>query len=200
MSLPARLDRTFYARHTVDVARDLLGKVLVRVGPDGPRLSRIVETEAYHGHEDRASHASRGRTPRTAPMFGPAGLAYVYQIYGMYFCLNAVTGPEGFPSAALIRAVEPIEGAFGPKEGAGPGKLCRLLDIKRELNTTDLVEGQALWIGDDGAVVPPEAVLAGPRIGVDYAGDWVHTPWRFWVAVSHSVSRGRAAAARPAAG
>lgn len=198
-ALPSRLERAFYARHTVEVARDLLGKVLVRVGPDGPVLCRIVETEAYHGHEDRASHASRGRTPRTAPMFGPPGLAYVYQIYGMYFCLNAVTGPEGFPSAALIRAVEPLPGAaFGPRDGAGPGKLCRLLGINRELNTTDLVAGEALWVGDDGYAVPPEAVLAGPRIGVDYAGDWVETPWRFWVGSSRSVSRARRSTASAA--
>jgi DNA-3-methyladenine glycosylase len=193
-ALPTRLERAFYARHTVEVARDLLGKVLVRAGPGGPVLSRVVETEAYHGHEDRASHASRGRTPRTAPMFGLAGLAYVYQIYGMYFCLNAVTGPVGFPSAVLIRAVEPLPGStFGHRDGAGPGKLCRLLGVQRELNTTDLVAGEALWIGDDGLVVPPEAVLAGPRVGVDYAGDWAATPWRFWVGSSRTVSRGRAA-------
>ena len=188
--LPDRLQREFYSGHTVDVAQALLGKVLVRQTEHGPQCGRIVETEAYHGLEDQACHAAKGHTPRTAPMFEAAGRAYVYQIYGMWFCLNAVTGPEGFPSAVLIRAVEPVlDHTFGVKDGAGPGKLCRLMQIARELNRVDLVGGESLWIGDDGVRVPGERVLAGPRIGVDYAGDWAHTPWRFWVAGSRSVSR-----------
>lgn len=190
LTLPARLHREFYAGHTVDVAQALLGKVLVRLTEAGHQLGRIVETEAYHGPEDKACHAAKGHTPRTAPMFEAAGRAYVYQIYGMWSCLNAVTGPEGFPCAVLIRAVEPLPlGTFGHKEGAGPGKLCRKLEINRELNRADLVGGDALWIGDDGHTVTAEAIRSGPRIGVDYAGEWALTPWRFWVSGSRSVSR-----------
>ncbi len=189
-SLP-RLPRAFYEGHTVDVAQALLGKLVVRAGPEGLRAGRVVETEAYHGPEDKACHAARGLTPRTAPMFGPAGRAYVYQIYGMWFCLNTVTGSEGFPCAVLIRALEPVGGVFGPKDAAGPGKLCRALDIQRGLNTHDLVGGDALWLADDGHRVEPERVRCGPRIGVDYAEEWAHTPWRFWVEGSRSVSRAR---------
>lgn len=188
-----RLPRSFYEGHTVDVAIALLGKLVVRRRPEGVLAGRIVETEAYHGHEDRASHASRGKTPRTTPMFGHPGHAYVYQIYGMWFCLNAVTGPDGFPSAALIRAVEPLApGDFGPRDGAGPGKLCRLLHVDRALNQHDLVLGDQLWLADDGARVPPERTGRGPRVGVDYAGEWAATPWRFWVEGSPSVSVRRA--------
>ena len=187
---PARLPRTFYAGHTVDVARALLGKLVVRARGDALVCGRVVETEAYHGPEDQACHAARGLTPRTAPMFGPPGRAYVYQIYGMWTCLNAVTGPEGFPSAVLIRALEPVPASpFGAREAAGPGKLCRLLEIGRDLSGADLVEGTTLWLADDGTRVPEDQILAGPRIGVDYAGAWVETPWRFWVRGSRSVSR-----------
>ncbi len=190
-SQPPRLPSDVYEGHTVDVARALLGKLVVRARPEGLVMGRIVETEAYHGPEDKACHAARGLTPRTAPMFGAAGRAYVYQIYGMWFCLNAVTGPQGFPSAVLIRALEPVAGGFGVKDAAGPGKLCRALDIGRALNTTDLVGGADLWIADDGHRVEPAAVCAGPRIGVDYAEEWALTPWRFWVEGSRSVSKGR---------
>jgi DNA-3-methyladenine glycosylase len=130
-----RLGREFYARDTLTVARELLGQRLVRVMEDGQRLAGIiVETEAYIGEEDQACHASHGRTPRNAVMYGPAGFAYIYFIYGMYYCLNVVTEQEGFPAAVLIRAIEPTEGI--PRMQAyrqgrplheltnGPGKLC----------------------------------------------------------------------------
>lgn len=187
-SPPPRLPRSFYERHTVEVARDLIGKLLLRARGDQLLVGRVVETEAYHGPEDAACHASRGRTPRTAPMFGPAGYAYVYQIYGMWCCLNAVTGPEDFPSAVLVRAVEPVAASFDLKAAAGPGKLCRQLDIDRALNRADLVGGQALWFADDGARVAPDQIHCGPRVGVDYAGAWAATPWRFWWAGNRSVS------------
>lgn len=185
-----RLPRAFFEGHTVDVARALLGKVLVRREPEGLRAGRVVETEAYHGFDDRASHAHKGETPRTAPMFGHPGLAYVYQIYGVWWCLNAVTGSVGFPSAVLVRALAPLApGDFGPRDAAGPGKLCRLLNIDRHLNRTDLVAGDALWFADDGRQVPPDRVASGARVGVDYAGAWAETPWRFWIAGDPSVSR-----------
>jgi DNA-3-methyladenine glycosylase len=129
-----KLARDFYEQQTVQAAQMLLGKYLVRVHPDGITSGMILETEAYVGPEDQASHASRGRTPRTAVMFGPAGFAYVYAIYGMYHCFNAVTEPEGYPAAVLIRAVHPCEGielmrARRRKHdirllGSGPGRLC----------------------------------------------------------------------------
>ena len=167
------------------VARDLLGKLVVRRLPDGRvRSGRIVETEAYHGPGDRASHAHRGRTPRNAPMFGPAGVAYVYQIYGVWYCLNTVTMRDGFPAAVLIRALD-----LDDREGAGPGKLCRALAIDRRLTGTDLVAGTDLWIADDGERVRARDVASGPRVNVDYAGAWAARPWRFWRVGHPAVSR-----------
>lgn len=198
-SRPTRLPRSFYAGHTVEVARALLGKLLVRQQDGATICGRVVETEAYHGPEDLACHASRGLTPRTAPMFEEPGRAYVYQIYGMWFCLNAVTGPVGHPSAVLIRAVAPrAPDAFGPKDAAGPGKLCRLMNINLQLNRADLTDGDQLWLADDGHRVADEQICAGPRIGVEYAGAWAETPWRFWVAGDRSVSRARGPTKAPA--
>lgn len=179
---PSRLERAFYARDTRVVARELLGKLLVR----GRRRARIVETEAYHGLDDAASHGHGGPTPRSAIMFGPAGFAYVYLIYGMWSCLNVVTGDVGLPSAVLLRAAA-LEAGEDPREAAGPGKLCRALGIDRALNGADLVDGDALWIADDGTAAG--AVRQGPRVGVDYAGAWAARPWRYWIADHPSVSK-----------
>jgi DNA-3-methyladenine glycosylase len=172
------LGREFYARDGRVVARELLGKVLV--APRG--RARIVETEAYHGPHDGASHARRGPTPRAKIMFGPPGVAYVYLIYGMYSCLNAVCGEDGFPSAVLIRAVD-----LAGREGAGPGKLCRALGIDRRLNGVALTRGAPIAIEDDGHVV--KRIRRGPRIGVAYAGAWADKPWRFWIDQHPAVSR-----------
>jgi DNA-3-methyladenine glycosylase len=178
-----RLGREFYERNTVRVARDLLGKLVVRRLADGRTVSgRIVETEAYHGPADRASHAHRGPTPRNAPMFGPGGVAYVYQIYGVWFCLNAVTMRDGFPAAVLIRAID-LEG----REGAGPGKLCRALSIDRRLTGSDLVASEELSIADDG--FRTRKVETGPRVNVDYAAEWAAKPWRFWLPGHPAVSK-----------
>ncbi len=184
------LPRTFYARDTVTVARALLGQVLVRVLADGQRLrARIVETEAYGGAEDLASHAARGRTPRATIMFGEPGHAYVYFIYGMYFCLNAVTEPDGVPGAVLIRGVQPLDGietmrarrphARGLHDlGNGPGKLCQALAIDRALNGHDLVAGGALYV-EAGVTPPADGITATPRIGIR-ADEWgLQLPWRF---------------------
>jgi DNA-3-methyladenine glycosylase len=184
---PERLPRAFFERDAATVARELLGKVLVR----GRWAGRIVEAEGYHGFDDRASHAHRGRTARNAIMFGAAGFAYVYQIYGMYFCLNVTTATVDLPSAVLIRAVAPIDGRPFPSDdaraGAGPGKLCAALGIDKGDYGVDLVEGSRLWIGEDGSAVGEIGV--GPRVGVDYAGEWAATPWRFWLAGNAAVSR-----------
>ena len=180
-----RLPRTFYARDTRLVARELLGAWVVTPG----RAARIVETEAYHGLDDAASHAFGGPTPRSAIMFGRPGVAYVYLIYGVWSCLNVVTGEQGFPSAVLIRAGA-IDGADA-REAAGPGKLCRALAIDRGHNGEDLVTGKALWIARDRRDAAPAQIAEGRRIGVDYAGDWAERPWRFWIADHPSVSRRR---------
>ena len=163
----------------------MLGKILCRRLPDGTVLrARIVETEAYLGTDDAASHAYRGPTPRSAIMWGPSGVAYVYLIYGMWSCLNVVTGVPGFPSAVLIRAARLPDDA---RAAAGPGRLCRELRIDRRDNGTDLVRGGAIWIADDG--YRPEAVATGPRINVAYAGAWAQKPWRFWIPGDPAVSR-----------
>ena len=152
-----KLARDFYEQPTVQAAQRLLGKYLVRVHPDGITTGMILETEAYVGPEDQASHASRGRTPRTTVMFGPAGFAYVYVIYGLHHCLNAVTEPEGYPAAVLIRAVQPCEGlelmrARRRKQeivslASGPGRLCQAFGIERGLNGVDLC-GDTLFVED----------------------------------------------------
>lgn len=135
---------------------------------------RIVEVEAYVGPEDRASHASRGRTARTEVMFGPPGMAYVYLIYGMYHCLNVVTEGDGYPAAILVRAVQ-----VGGQLIDGPGRLCRWFQIDRSLNKLDLTQGTELWLEERGDRVSRPMVDTFPRIGVDYAGAWAAKPWRF---------------------
>ena len=191
----SRLPRSFFARPALEVARDLLGRVLVRTLPDGTRLAgRIVEAEAYR-QDDPASHSYRGRTGRTDVMFGPPGHLYVYFTYGMHFCMNAVAGPDGEGSAALLRAVEPLEGL--PEMArrrrtenprllcAGPGRLCQAFGIGREHNGIDLVKGDVMHV-ERGTTMPDDAVAAGPRVGVNVA---VEQPWRFVVSGSPYLSR-----------
>lgn len=181
------LPRHFYARPTLTVAQELLGKALVRRLPDGREVGGIVvETEAYLPG-DRAAHAWRGRTARNAPMFGPPGHAYVYLIYGLHHCLNPVTEPEGTPAAVLIRALDPFPGTG---RTGGPGLLCRALGIDRTLNGADLTDG-TLRFEDHGVLVPAAEVATGPRIGVDYAGEWAGRPYRFWWRGNPHVSAGR---------
>ena len=168
------LPRIYFNRPTVAVARSLIGKYVVRE-IDGRILSgKILEVEAYVGPQDKACHASKGRTQRTEVLFGPPGVAYVYLIYGMHHCLNVVTEREEFPSAVLIRAIE-IDGELID----GPGRLCRALEIDRRLNRVDLTTGESLWFEDRGVMVERGDVGAHPRIGVDYAGKWAKKPWRF---------------------
>ena len=195
-----KLDRSFYDRPTLKVAVDLIGKVLVRRLNGRNLAGKIVETEAYNGPSDLACHASRGRTPRTAVMFGPPGVSYVYMIYGFYFCLNAVTEAEGHPAAVLIRAVEPLENIRTmrtlrhnpPRDtniASGPGKLCMALSIDKSLNAVDLAS-RKLWIEDRSLEVG--AIDSGPRIGIDYAGAYKDKPWRFYERGNPHVSRVRA--------
>ena len=170
----------------MQVALGLLGAYLVHDQPEGRQVGRIVETEAYVGLSDRASHASRGATPRTSIMFGPPGYAYVYLVYGMYHCLNVVTEDVGFPAAVLVRALEPVDGITLPT--SGPGRLCRALGIDRRHTGTDLTAGP-LYLA--AGARPDGPVVAGPRVGVPYAGAWAHKPWRFYVRDNPWVS-GRA--------
>jgi len=169
------LPRPFYERPTLTVAKELLGKYLVRRGEAGLLAGRIVEVEAYVGPEDRASHASRGKTKRTEVMFGKAGITYVYLIYGMYHCFNIVTEQEGYPAAILVRAVELESGELVD----GPGRLCRRFAIERVHTWHDLTLGEQLWVEDRGEKISAKKILRVPRIGVDYAGEWAGKPWRF---------------------
>lgn len=191
-----KLPRSFYEQPTLEVARQLLGKYLVRKHPDGVAVGRIVETEAYIGPKDKACHASRGRTQRTEIMFGPAGHAYVYFVYGFHHMLNIVTEAVDFPAAVLIRAVEPVQGIALMKKrrnrvqprnlASGPGKLCEAFAIDRGLNGSDLC-GNVLYVRDSGE--PVTNVVTAPRIGVDYAGKWKHKPWRFLIHGNLFVSK-----------
>src|SRR5512136_278810 len=180
----ARLPRAFFDRDTRMVARDLLGKLLVHRDGRTRRAARIVETEAYHGPADRASHARFGPTPRAAVMFGPPGHAYVYLVYGISHCMNVVTGLEGFPGAVLLRGAEPVAGCLHATRG--PGNLCRALRIRRDRHGGLDLCGPVIWIED--APPPPERVVRTPRVGVDYAGAWARRPWRFALAGSPGVS------------
>lgn len=193
----ADLPRGFFARDAETVARDLLGCLLVRRTADGEILCRVVETEAYLGAHDLACHASKGRTPRTDPMFGPAGRAYVYFVYGMHHMLNVVTGPEGDPQAVLIRGASP----WPPGEGletamAGPAKLCKALGIETgHHNRMDLCAGGELAFRPR-PVPLAESILATPRVGVDYAGAWAAEPLRFLLQGAPGVSGKRTASPR----
>jgi len=188
--------KVFWERHTEDVARALLGCRLVRRRTGFPtRTAVIVETEAYLGIADRAAHTWNGRrTPRVAPMWGPPGHAYVYRVYGMHDCLNVVTGEPGVPEAVLLRAAVPVEwweGREVPRRdllsASGPGRLCRLLSVGRELS------GAPLSGPDLELLLPlppwPRQILSGPRVGVDYAGEAAAWPLRFAVADCPAVTR-----------
>ena len=198
----ARLSRDFFLQDTVTAARELLGRYLVRVDGGETMVCRITETEAYVGAIDRACHAFGGRrTRRTETLYAAPGTAYVYLIYGMYSCLNFVTGPEGEASAVLIRGCAPVYGSlaaarrrFGTEALSayqrknfmnGPGKLCKGLSIDRSLNALPL-ENDVLYLAHDlpayGLERRPDEISfhTGKRIGIDYAREAVDFPWRFW--------------------
>ena len=191
------LDPSFFApeRDTREIARDLLGRILV----NGETAGRIVETEAYLGVTDRACHAWGGRRSlRLEPLYGPPGHAYLYLIYGMYHCLNVVTGEAGRPECVLIRALEPLEGLarMAERSGgrlkpeqlcAGPGRLCRAMGLDRGLSGASLLAGDFYLAV--GTPVPEQDVLSSPRIGVDYAGEDRDRPWRYFVKGSPFVSK-----------
>jgi DNA-3-methyladenine glycosylase len=179
-----KITRDFYARGTLTVARELIGMHLVRAESGTIRRGRIVETEAYKGPQDLAAHSARGRTARTEIMFGPAGHAYVYFIYGFWYCLNIVTAAQGVPHAVLVRALEPISGIND--KTWGPGLLCRAMHIDKNLNGADLCGG-VLWLEAPASSHPPR-IARSERIGVEYAGEWARRPWRFYDRDSRYVS------------
>ena len=180
-----KLARSFYDRDTIVVAKELLGKLLIHQSRGVERTGRIVEVEAYLGPHDLAAHSSKGRTERTQVMFGPPGHAYVYLIYGIYHCMNVVTEREGYASAVLLRALEPVKNVEGRTQG--PGLLCRAMEIDRRLNAQDL-------LSDDFYIAAPEeaesfAIVKRPRIGVDYAKHWAKRHLRFYIKGNPFVSR-----------
>lgn len=180
-----KLNRQFYERDTILVAQELLGKYLVHISQGINRIGRIVEVEAYLGPHDLAAHSARGLTPRTKTMFGPPGHAYVYLIYGMYYCMNVVTEPEGHAAAVLLRAVEPIENITNRTQG--PGLLCKAMEINKELNGHDLLSDN-FYISNP-VKVAPFTIVKKPRIGVDYAKHWAKRLLRFYIKDSPFVSK-----------
>ena len=188
-----RLPAEFFSADALTMAPMLLGKHLIRITASERLVTRIVETEAYCGAIDKASHAyGNRRTKRTETMFAAGGRAYVYLIYGIHHCLNVVSAESGVPEAVLIRAVEPLN-AFetlhknrGLSKKAkqnltnGPGKLCRALAVDKTFDGYDLISGENLYIAD-GILRPGEIIAQSPRINIDYAGDFVSKPWRFFI-------------------
>lgn len=191
-----RLTRDFFARYTPDVARDLLGKVLVRQ-LDGKTLTgRIVETEAYRGRDDPASHAFRGPTKRTMVMFGRAGLVYVFFSYGFHWCLNITTEATGEPGAVLIRAIEPLRGIEEMRHRrrmvkdlrlltSGPGRLTQALGIDASLNGEDVVTSRRLYLVEGKA---DAEIASSPRVGLSIGRE---TPWRYYLVGNPFVSKAR---------
>lgn len=199
------LGRSFYARRSVVVARAVLGRVLVRDSPQGRVAGVIVETEAYRGADDAASHGCRGRTARNAAMFGPPGHAYVYFTYGVHHCLNLVTERTGAAAAVLVRALEPIAGLdlmrrrrrveARERLARGPGNVARALGLTRVHDGLDLVAGP-LWLSRRCARRGGRRIACGARVGIR-AG--LELPWRFWLAGHPCVSGARRPAAHPGA-
>jgi DNA-3-methyladenine glycosylase len=168
-----------------DAARWLLGKILVRRRGRSVQVARIVETEAYLGEGDPAAHSFRGRTPRTAPVWGPPGTVYLYFVYGMHHCLNLAVDEEGVPGCVLIRAAQPLNGGLEASACRGPGRLCRALDLDTGLSGHHLFERGAVLTLRDGP--PPRSIAVSPRIGIRHAAD---RPLRFYDALSAAVSTG----------
>lgn len=196
-----KLPFSFYQDTDVNnLAVQLLGKQLFTLIDGELTGGTIVETEAYNGIEDRASHAYGGRlTNRTGIMYQAGGVSYVYLCYGIHHLFNVVTAPEGTPHAVLIRGVEPVAGLdimlrrrnmalLKANLTAGPGALAKALGIDKTLNAKDLL-GDELWIEDNGIYIPDETVVASPRVGVDYAGDHALLPWRYYVKGNRFVSK-----------
>lgn len=168
------LSQKFFERPTLEVARDLIGKTLIRRYRGKEIRATVVEVEAYDGYRDKASHAHHGKTARNTIMFGEAGVWYVYFVYGMHWMLNIVTGPRGYPAAILIRGAATEDGIHLN----GPGKLTRALHISKKENDAGAVKTSGLWI-EERRRVPHRNIIRMPRVGVSYAGEWAKKPYRF---------------------
>lgn len=166
------LPQNFFDRPTITVAKELLGKFLVRKIGRRVRRGMITEVEAYIGPHDKASHASRGRTKRTEIMFGKSGHWYICMVYGMHYCLNVVTEQEGYPAAILIRSVEGV---------LGPGRVCGYFKIDMRLNRKIAAKKTGLWIEDGCIKINPRTIRRSPRIGIAYAEEWQKKLWRFYI-------------------
>jgi DNA-3-methyladenine glycosylase len=197
----SKLPYSFYQQdEVVDLAIQLLGKRLYTCIGGEITAGIIVETEAYQGVTDKASHAYGNRfTQRTSTMYEAGGITYVYLCYGIHHLLNVVTGSKNNPHAVLIRAVEPTDGlplmltrrnmeSLAPRITAGPGSVAKAFGVDRHLNAKDLL-GDEIWIEDDGVKVDPSQIVASPRVGVDYAGDHALLPWRFYIKGNRYVSK-----------
>lgn len=180
------LPRSFYERKTQEVAKSLLGRFLVRKIGRKLLVGRIVETEAYVGSHDQASHSRFGKTKRNLLMFGETGFSYIYLVYGIHHCLNVVTGPKEYGAAVLIRAIEPIKNIS--QKTNGPGLLCAALKIDLSDNGRDLTKKGSLFIAS-GEVVSQKNILASERIGVSYSGIWAKRKLRFLLKGNTFVSR-----------
>ena len=197
----------FFSRPTLIVARQLLGAFVVKRAGGREYWGRVVETEAYVGTKDKASHAHKGQTKRNAVMFGPPGYSYVYLVYGMHHLLNIVTGPPGYPAAVLIRACEPAfterpsparTYRFGtgglaaitnaPRLASGPGKVGEYLRLTKKQNGLDVTAGRTLWF-EKGYRLAGETIVRRPRIGVDYAQEYKDKLWRFYLKNNPCVSK-----------
>ena len=202
-----KLERSFYERNTLIVAKELLGRVLVHITPEGVTRGRIVETEAYMGPEDKGAHSYRNRhTPRMDPLYKTGGFAYIYQLHGYNYCINVVTQEEGIPQAVLIRALEPIEGLELMAQRRkidisdsrksklknltnGPSKLCQAMNINTSLNGIDLC-GDEVFITSQAGLRNNEEIVAAPRIHIDYAEEYRDKLWRFLLKGNAFVSKG----------
>lgn len=194
-----RLKRSFYTQPTLLVAKQMLGKYLIRKIGKKELIGKIVETEAYIGPEDKASHAYQGKiTERNKAEYLIGGHIYIYLVYGMYWQLNISTGNEGQPECVLIRALEPViknlnieskEDMLKIKNLAnGPGKLCRWLKLDKSFYGEDLVKSKRIWL-EEGEKIKPSQIIASKRIGIDYAEEWADVPWRFYIKNNPFVSR-----------
>lgn len=181
----SKLNREFYNRNTIIVARELLGKELIHHAHGITHIGKIVEVEAYLGQNDLASHSSKGLTQRNRIMFGPPGYAYVYMIYGMYHCFNVVTEATNVGAAVLIRAIEPVININ--QRSNGPGLLCKAMNITREQNGWDLLDN-ALYLQEPREQKTIE-IMESARIGVDYAKEWAYKPLRFYIRENLYVSK-----------
>jgi DNA-3-methyladenine glycosylase len=201
-----RLNKNFFQQDTFFIAQSLLGKFIIRKINNNFLVAKITETEAYYGSNDLASHASKGKTPRTKLMFDQPGLAYIYLIYGMYYCFNIVTEKKDFPAAILIRAVEPIEGLkiihknrktplaqFSkpkPQLTNGPGKFCQAFMIDKNLNGENLISSPKIYLAQNyQETIKSAQIKKAKRIGIDYAGSYKNKLWRYYLKNNPFISQ-----------